>query len=144
MRNYLLMLVLTITAVAGKAQTITNVNRLDTPGDAIIGVWQTDDQKARITINRQDSVYYYGRLSNAEVSIGQTARLSLPTGFLGINILRDFKFSGDNRWDGIIYDPKGKKTYDCYLKLNDDGTLKVRGYKGISLFGKSQVWTRVK
>lgn len=140
MRTYLLMLMFSLTALVGKAQTTTNTNPA---GDAIIGTWQTDDQKARITINRQDSLYY-GRLSNAAVSIGQTAKLNLPTGFLGINILRDFKFSGDNRWDGTIYDPKSKNTYQCYLKMNDDGTLKVRGYKGISLFGKSQVWTRIK
>lgn len=137
MRTYLLMLMFTLTALAGKTQTTTNQS-----GDAIIGTWQTNDQKARITINRQDSLYY-GRLSNASVNIGQTAKLNLPTGFLGINILRNFKFSGDNRWDGTIYDPKSKKTYECYLKMNDDGTLKVRGYKDISLFGKSQTWTRV-
>ncbi|WP_342648530.1 DUF2147 domain-containing protein [Mucilaginibacter sp. CSA2-8R] len=138
MKNYVLILLFTLTALLGKAQTMTSQS-----GDAIIGVWQTDDHKARININRQDSVYY-GRLSNAEVSIWQKAKLNLPTGFLGINILRNFKFSGDNRWDGTIYDPKSKNTYQCYLKMNDDGTLKVRGYKGISIFGKSQVWTRVK
>jgi uncharacterized protein (DUF2147 family) len=138
MRTSLLMLVFTLIALVGKAQTSTALKHI---GDAIIGVWQTDDQKARITINRQDSLYY-GRLSNAAVSIG-SAKLNLPTSFLAINILRDFKFSGDNRWDGTIYDPKSKNIYQCYLKLNDDGTLKVRGYKGISLIGKSQVWTRV-
>jgi uncharacterized protein (DUF2147 family) len=138
MRTYLLLLMFTLTAWVGKAQTTATTNQA---GDAIIGAWQTDDQKARITINRKDSLYY-GRLSNAAVSIG-TAKLNLPTSFLAINILRDFKFSGDNRWNGTIYDPKSKNTYQCYLKLNDDGTLKVRGYKGVSLFGKSQVWTRV-
>ena len=138
MKNSLLMLMFTLIALVGKAQTSTALKQT---GDDIIGVWQTDDQKARITINRQDSLYY-GRLSNAAVSLG-TAKVNLPTGFLAINILRDFKFTGDNRWDGDIYDPKSKNTYQCYLKLNDDGTLKVRGYKGISLFGKSQVWTRI-
>jgi len=140
MKTYLLTLIFALTTFIGKTQTITTT---DQAGDAIVGTWQTDDQKARITINRQDSLYY-GRLSNASVSLGQTAKINLPTGFLGINILRDFKFSGDNRWDGTIYDPKSKNTYQCYLKMNDDGTLKVRGYKGISLFGKSQTWTRLK
>ena len=140
MKTYLLTLIFALTTFIGKTQTITTT---DQAGDAIVGTWQTDDQKARITINRQDSLYY-GRLSNASVSLGQTAKINLPTGFLGINILRNFKFSGDNRWDGTIYDPKNKNTYQCYLKMNDDGTLKVRGYKGISLFGKSQTWTRLK
>lgn len=138
MRTSLLLIVFILMALLGKAQTSTALKQT---GDAIIGVWQTDDQKARITINRQDSLYY-GRLSNAAVSIGN-AKLNLPTSFLAINILREFKYTGDNRWDGTIYEPKSKNTYQCYLKLNDDGTLKVRGYKDISLFGKSQVWTRV-
>lgn len=111
--------------------------------DTIIGTWQTADQKARITITRKDSLYY-GKLSNATLSIDKTINLHLPTSLLGIYILQGFKYSGDNRWDGMIFDPKSKKTYKCYLKLEDDGTMKVRGYKGISLFGKSQYWTRVK
>lgn len=111
--------------------------------NTILGTWQTADQKARITITRKDSLYY-GKLSNATLSIDKTINLHLPTSLLGIYILQDFKYSGDNRWDGMIFDPKSKKTYKCYLKLEDDGTMKVRGYKGISLFGKSQYWTRVK
>ncbi|PAW92741.1 hypothetical protein CKK33_04205 [Mucilaginibacter sp. MD40] len=111
--------------------------------DSILGTWQTADQKARITITRKDSLYY-GKLSNATLSIDKKINLRLPTRFLGIYILQDFKYSGGNRWDGMIFDPKSKKTYKCYLKLKDDGTMKVRGYKGILLFGKSQYWTRVR
>ncbi|HEK19972.1 MULTISPECIES: DUF2147 domain-containing protein [unclassified Mucilaginibacter] len=111
--------------------------------DSILGTWQTADQKSRITITRKDSLYY-GKLSNATLSIDKKINLHLPTSLLGIYILQDFKYSGDNRWDGMIFDPKSKKTYKCYLKLEDDGTMKVRGYKGISLFGKSQYWTRIR
>ena len=123
-----------------KAQDSLNVT--SESADKIIGVWQTSDQKAQITIDRKDSLYQ-GKLSNATLSIDKTVNLKLPTGLLGIYILRDLKFNGNNRWDGMIFDPKNKKTYECYLKLEDDGTMKVRGYKGISLFGKSQYWNRL-
>lgn len=124
----------------GKAQDSLNVTSEN--ADKIIGVWQTSDQKAQITIDRKDSLYQ-GKLSNATLSIDKTVNLKLPTGLLGIYILRDLKFNGNNRWEGMIFDPKSRKTYECYLKLEDDGTMKVRGYKGISLFGKSQYWNRL-
>jgi len=111
--------------------------------DRIVGVWQTSDQKAQITIIRQDSLYQ-GKLSNATLSVNKTINLSLPTGLLGIYILRDLKFNGDDRWDGMIFDPESKNTYKCFVKLDNDGKMKVRGYKGISLFGKSQYWNRLK
>ncbi|QXV65942.1 DUF2147 domain-containing protein [Mucilaginibacter achroorhodeus] len=139
MKKYLSLLLLIILYIPLKAQNLSYNN----PGDTILGVWQTADQKAQITITKKDSLYF-GKLSNATLSIDKKVNLHLPTSLLGIYILQDFKFSGDNRWDGMIFDPKSKKTYKCYLKIEDDGTMKVRGYKGISLFGKSQYWTRVR
>lgn len=64
---------------------------------------------------------------------------------LGLKILRDFKATGTNKWTGgSIYDPNNGKTYKCRLELNDDGTLSVRGFIGISLFGRTEIWKRKK
>jgi uncharacterized protein (DUF2147 family) len=30
------------------------------------------------------------------------------------------------------------------MQLQADGTLRVRGYVGVSLLGKTQIWTRVR
>jgi len=65
---------------------------------------------------------------------------------LGVPLLTDFVRSSDgsNVWqDGLIYNPDDGKTYKCTLTLVDDHTLRVRGYVGISLLGKTQTWTRV-
>jgi uncharacterized protein (DUF2147 family) len=62
----------------------------------------------------------------------------------GLVVLDGFVRSGDNKWtDGTIYDPNNGKTYSCKLQLKGD-RLKVRGYIGISLLGRTTYWTRVK
>jgi uncharacterized protein (DUF2147 family) len=49
---------------------------------------------------------------------------------------------GTGHWTGgTIYDPDSGKTYKCNLELLANGTLKVRGYIGFALLGKSQMWT---
>lgn len=65
---------------------------------------------------------------------------------LGLALLSDFvKGTDGNSWeDGKIYNPEDGETYKCTMTLQDDGTLEVRGYVGIPLFGKSQIWTRAK
>jgi len=61
---------------------------------------------------------------------------------LGLEILKNFKYKGTNEWTGgRIYDPKNGKTYSCNMRLEGD-TLKVRGYIGISVLGRTTVWTR--
>lgn len=64
----------------------------------------------------------------------------------GAKILWGFEADNDERtkWsDGYIYDPANGKTYSCKMKL-EDGELSIRGYVGISLFGRTTVWTRAK
>lgn len=61
----------------------------------------------------------------------------------GLVIAEGFRFDGEGRWeDGSIYDPESGKTYSCRMWLTDDGRLKVRGYIGFSLLGRTEVWTR--
>ncbi len=44
--------------------------------------------------------------------------------------------------DGRLYDPKVGKTYSGSMVANGN-TLKLRGYLGVKLFGRSEEWTRV-
>ena len=62
---------------------------------------------------------------------------------LGLEILNGFEFDKDEWNDGHIYDPESGKTYSCTLSLKDPHTLKVRGYIGISLLGRTEIWTWV-
>lgn len=59
-------------------------------------------------------------------------------------ILRNMVKSGNEYKGGDILDPENGKVYRCILKLDGSGDrLTVRGYIGISLFGRSQVWHRI-
>lgn len=63
----------------------------------------------------------------------------------GLTILNGFKADEEGKeWeDGTIMDPKNCKEYSSYLELKKSGSeLKVRGYIGISLLGRTQVWRR--
>ena len=62
---------------------------------------------------------------------------------IGLEILSGFKYAGNGRWTGgTIYDPDNGKTYRCKLRLVDRDTLEVRGYIGVSLIGRTEVWKR--
>ncbi len=63
---------------------------------------------------------------------------------LGLTILKGLSKDGNEYSGGKILDPKHGKYYKCYINLEDENKLKVRGYVGISLFGRTQYWHRVK
>lgn len=64
---------------------------------------------------------------------------------IGMDLISGFSRKSETVWDGgTIYDPRDGKTYQCKMTLQKDGTLKVRGYVGLALFGKTVVWTRVR
>ena len=63
---------------------------------------------------------------------------------VGLRIMEGFEYLGNDRWsNGTIYDPENGETYKCRITLTGEGTLKVRGYVGISLFGRTSEWTPV-
>ena len=63
----------------------------------------------------------------------------------GMNILWDLKKTSNTEYkDGTILNPKNGKVYDCFISLEEKDKLKVRGYMGLSMFGKTQYWYRVK
>lgn len=44
--------------------------------------------------------------------------------------------------DGEVYDPETGKTYHGVMQAAGPDHLKLRGYIGITLFGRTEVWTR--
>ncbi len=62
---------------------------------------------------------------------------------IGLNFLWDLKKRSSDWGDGSILDPDNGKIYDAKVKVVEDGKkLKVRGFIGISLLGRTQYWER--
>jgi uncharacterized protein (DUF2147 family) len=47
-----------------------------------------------------------------------------------------------NLWRGHILDPRNGGVWGVQIWINPDGTLALRGYAGIALFGRTETWTR--
>jgi uncharacterized protein (DUF2147 family) len=114
--------------------------------DAITGEWLTAPKDAKILIYKQGNKFFgkinWGKASGRKDDKNPDASLR-SRDLLGTVILKDFVFNGKDKWeDGTIYDPNNGKTYSCNIKLKDDKTLEVRGYVGISLLGRTEIWTR--
>lgn len=63
---------------------------------------------------------------------------------LGMTIIKGLSKEGNTYSDGKILDPKNGSLYKCSITLEEKDKLKVRGYIGISLLGRTQFWFRVK
>jgi uncharacterized protein (DUF2147 family) len=61
---------------------------------------------------------------------------------LGLNILTGLQENEDEWSGGNILDPRNGRIYNCYIKLIKPNKLKIRGYMGLALFGKTAYWER--
>jgi len=118
-----------------------------------IGLWQNiDDEdgkpKSHIEIYEQE-----GKLYGKVVKLLEGATLSVCSKckderknqpIEGMVILWDLEKDGDEYDDGYIIDPKKGKTYNCKISMESADVLDVRGYLKVSIFGRTQQWTRVK
>lgn len=123
--------------------------------DSILGTWVVGSKSGHVQIYKQGS-RYYGKIAwlkqpnspktGKPLLDGQNpdpAKRNAP--ILGLVNLKDFTYSKKGVWEnGKVYDPESGKEYSCKITMKDDNTLEVRGFIGISLIGRTDVWHRVK
>ena len=116
------------------------------------GLWITEDdetgkKKSEVLIYKEGNTVY-GKIinlllpeDNGKICLnckGENKNKPIE----GLLILKDLILEEDTWEGGTILDPKSGKIYDCYITLENDNTLKVRGFLGFSLLGRTQIWKR--
>ncbi|RXG16852.1 DUF2147 domain-containing protein [Leeuwenhoekiella aestuarii] len=120
----------------------------------VTGKWKTiDDEtgeaKSIVEIYKQDGKVY-GKIAEILNKDRQDAKcVDCPGSDRGkpiqdLVIIKGLEKDGDEYNDGKILDPQSGKLYKCLIELENPDKLKVRGYIGFSLLGRTQYWTRVK
>lgn len=123
-------------------------------GDRLVGVWEPSSGKARVKIEKIGSKYF-GKIvwlrepNDPDTGLPKTDKNNPDPALQGAplrgyRMLKDFEYKGEDEWgSGTIYDPENGSTYDCVIKMKDDNTLDIRGFIGISTFGRTDVWKRL-
>ena len=64
---------------------------------------------------------------------------------LGLKVLDRLRPNAEGTWEGgEVYNPDDGEDYKARMSIQDDGSLRVRGYVLIPLLGKTLVWTRAR
>ena len=134
------------------ASLISFVSHSQNKADDITGIWLTGGKEpAKIQVYKSGEKFY-GKIiwlknptengkQRMDGNNPDKAKQSNP--IIGLLMFTGFKFDGDDEWKGgDIYDPESGKTYSSYMYLKDKNTLKLRGYVGIFLLGRTETWTR--
>jgi len=116
--------------------------------DPVIGHWLTENERAVIEMKECGksvcgSIYWIieGGMQFDEKNPDEALKARK---ICGLEILNGFQQKEAGSWSGgDIYKADDGDTYSAKLKIQEDGTLRLRGYIGTPLLGKTQIWTRV-
>ena len=148
--------VVVLFSVNGNAQSSVNAQ------SPLIGTWKTIDDEgpnkgkdsSYIEIFEKNGIYF-GKITRLLIDppdkICDKCKGDLKNKLLiGMLIVKDMKKTGnvdkkigEEYTGGTILDPDSGDIYKCKMWVKDD-VLTARGFIGISLFGRSQEWKRVK
>ncbi len=156
--------VLTLTTVLTLTMVLVPAQLLASDADSVLGTWLTapaDDGRAKLEIRKEGDTYYgeivwleqpvyppddeQGMAGQTKVDRENPDVTLRKRPIIGLRLIKGFTYEGENLWiGGTIYDPENGKTYKSKMRQTENGqSLKVRGYIGFSLIGRTTEWTRV-
>lgn len=118
-----------------------------------VGLWRNVDDvsgkpRALVRITESNGTLQ-GRVEKVFLAPNESGKCEKCEGALkdvpvtGLVILNGLKKDGAEYTGGQILDPDNGKVYSSKISLSDDGKkLNVRGFVGVSLLGRTQVWDR--
>jgi len=122
--------------------------------DKILGIWWNDEKTTKIQVEKKDGKY----IGTIVYMIPEKYENGEPPkddenpdpalrdrSVVGLQILEGLEYNAKKEeWkDGVIYDPKSGKTYDCYVWLENDDLMKLKGFVlGMRFIGRSSEWYR--
>lgn len=113
--------------------------------DAVLGHYWSPKKDGKIEIFKSGNKYMgkftWGKNPRKDTNNPDPARRDQP--LTGMVFLKDFVYDNGTYTGGTIYDPNNGKTYQCKMWLQN-GDLKVRGFIGISLLGRTELFERVR
>ena len=149
MRVLATLVVISVCSLAAPGSARAAATGLDSP----VGLWQPLDSSGKpeglIRIFEVGGLYY-GRIEPSSPGDDRNARCTRCSGerhnqpIIGLVIMRHLKPQNGEYVGGDILDPNTGHVYGCTLRLTDGGhRLIMRGFLGISLLGRSQIWRRL-
>jgi uncharacterized protein (DUF2147 family) len=141
MKKIIALLIISISFVKiGYSQAVTK--------DAVLGEWLSEKKDGKVLIYKQGEKYFgkisWGRDGGDKKDVNNPDDKLKTQPIVGSVILKGFEFTGKSWEEGTIYDPNNGKTYSCTIKTKKPNELEIRGYVGISLLGRTTIWTRAK
>jgi uncharacterized protein (DUF2147 family) len=114
---------------------------------AVLGTWLTAAKDGQVTIFKCGGKYC-GRITWSDTPEDLDDKNPDPSKrsnkVLGMTIMWGFEYD-DGRWvGGRVYDPDSGKTYKGRMWLESADVLRLKGFVGITLLGRTETWTRVK
>ena len=130
-----------------------------TRADDIAGTWFNQDKDAKIEIAKCGDNYCGKIVWLKDLAYPAGSKLGTPgtpklddknpdaarrkDPLMGLEIIKDLQFAGGHVCkNGTIYDPDSGKTYTAKATLVSPNELDLRGFIGVSMFGRTEKWTR--
>lgn len=118
------------------------------PKEAIAGEWLTEGKDARIRFSLAPDGTYMGVVTWSTTPERKDEHNKDPKLrdrlILGMVLMWHLRYDDGEYVDGSVYDPENGSTFGMKATVLGPDSLKIRGFLGISLFGQSQTWTRVR